>query len=124
MGTLGLLGLLLAAVGLHGVMAYTVARRTREFGVRIAVGATRWRISCMVAGESFRLILTGSALGIATVLLVTKPLAMFLVPGLSPADPWSLVAVIVVLGTSGLAATLGPVRRALAVDPVASLRHD
>jgi ABC-type antimicrobial peptide transport system permease subunit len=124
MGTIGLLGLLLAAVGLHGVMAYSVARRTRELGVRIAVGATRGDISRMVVLDSARLILFGSAIGVAIALFVTRPLAMFFVPGLSPSDPASFLAVLIALGATGLAATLGPTRRAITVDPVASLRYE
>ncbi|MGH9720260.1 MAG: ADOP family duplicated permease [Bryobacteraceae bacterium] len=124
MGTIGVLGLLLAAIGLHGVMAYSVARRTRELGVRIAVGATSGKISRMVIGESARLLLLGSAIGVGVALLVTRPLAMFFVPGLSPADPASFSAVLIVLLGTGLAATLGPVRRAVAVDPVTSLRYE
>jgi predicted permease len=124
MGTIGLLGLLLAAVGLHGVMAYSIASRTRELGVRIAVGATSAKISRMVLVEAARLLLIGCAAGVAIALFVTRPLAMFFVPGLSPADPASFSAVLVVLGVAGLAATLGPVRRATAVDPAACLRYD
>jgi hypothetical protein len=124
MGSIGILGLLLAAIGLHGVIAYSVARRTREFGVRIAIGASGREISRMVIAESARLIAFGSAIGVAIALLVTKPLAMFFVPGLSSADPASFAAVLVVLAISGMAATLGPVRRAVTVDPASSLRYD
>jgi predicted permease len=124
MGTIGLLGLLLAAVGLHGVMAYSVARRTRELGVRIAVGATKGDISRMVVLDSARLMLFGSAIGVAIALLVTRPLAMFFVPGLSPSDPTSFSAVLIALAATGLVATLGPVRRAITLDPVASLRYE
>ncbi len=124
MGAAGLLGLLLAAIGLYGVMWYSVERRTREIGVRMAIGASSREISRMVLGESARLILWGSTIGIAIALWVTRPLAMFFVPGLSPADPLSFSAVVVVLGAAGLLATLGPVHRAVSIDPMSSLRHE
>ncbi len=124
MGTIGLLGLLLAAIGLHGVMAYSVVRRTRELGVRIALGATSAKILTMVTLESARLMLFGLVTGVAVAVFVTKPLAIFFVPELNPTDPVSFLAVLVVLGATGLAATLGPVRRAVTVDPVASLRYE
>ena len=124
LGTVGLLGLMLAAIGLHGIMAYSVLRRTRELGLRIAIGATPASICRMVALESGRLILTGSIIGVTVALLIARPLAMFFVPGLSPADPASFVAVLVVLGATGLIATVGPLRRASAIDPVTSLRYE
>jgi putative ABC transport system permease protein len=122
MGTIGILGLVLAIVGLSGVMGYTVARRSREIGVRVAVGAGRGDISRMVLGEAAKLVAYGAAPGLLIALFVTKPLAMFLAPGLSPADPLSYGAVVAVLAAAGLLGTLGPLRRALAVDPVISLR--
>ena len=124
LGTVGLLGLMLAAIGLHGIMAYSVLRRTRELGLRIAIGATPASICRMVALESGRLMLTGSIIGVTVALLIARPLAMFFVPGLSPADPASFVAVLVVLGATGLIATVGPLRRASAIDPVTSLRYE
>lgn len=124
LGSIGLLGLILAVVGLYGVMAYSVARRTREIGVRIAVGATSRDVSRMVFGDSARLILIGLAIGLAIAFFVTKPLTMFLIPGLSPSDPLTYFVVMLVLTGAGLIATLGPVQRALAVDPAASLRYE
>lgn len=124
LGSVGLLGLLLAGVGLYGTMLYSVARRTREIGVRMAIGATRGDIMRMVLKESARLIVIGSAFGLFTAIFVTKPLAMFLVPGLRTSDPLSLMAVVVVLGATGLVASWGPVRRALRIDPMTSLRYE
>lgn len=124
LGTIGLLGLLLAVIGLYGVIAFSVARRTREIGVRIAIGATRRQISTMVIVEALKLIVVGSAIGIAAGLFVTRPLAMFFVPGLSPADPLTYFTVVLVLAAAGLVATWGPVRRASSVDPVACLRYE
>jgi putative ABC transport system permease protein len=124
MGGTGILGLLLAAIGLYGVTAYSVARRTREIGVRIAMGATRADIARLALMESAQLLLIGSAAGLLVAFFVTKPLAMFLVPGLGPGDPLSFASVVLFLAATGLVATLGPVRRALRVDPALSLRYE
>jgi putative ABC transport system permease protein len=124
MGSVGGLGLLLAAIGLYGVTAYSVARRTREIGVRIAIGATRSNIARMVLMESAKLLLSGSAVGLLIALFVTKPLAMFFVPGLGSGDPLSLASVVLVLAATGSIAALGPVLRAIRVDPVISLRYE
>ncbi|MGH9160809.1 MAG: ADOP family duplicated permease [Vicinamibacteraceae bacterium] len=124
LGSSGLLGLLLAAIGLHGIVAYSVTRRKPEIAVRIAVGAGSARIARMVIGEAAKLIAVGSIAGLAIAALVTRPLAMFLVPGLSPTDATSFALVLAVLAGAGLLATLGPVRRALLIDPVVSLRSE
>jgi putative ABC transport system permease protein len=124
MGGAGLFGLLLAAIGLYGVTAYSVARRTHEIGVRIAMGATKTHVARLVLVESARLLLIGSVVGLFIAFFVTKPLAMFLVPGLGPGDPLSFASVIVFLATTGVIATLEPVRRALGVDPALSLRYE
>lgn len=123
-GAIGLLGLILAAIGLYGVLAYSVARRTREIGVRVAVGANRSDVSRLIFMDSARLIVVGSAIGLFAALLVTQPLAMFFVPGLSPRDPLTFTVVVVVLAVTGATATMGPVRRALSVDPVTALRYE
>jgi putative ABC transport system permease protein len=124
MGGIGVLGLLLAAIGLYGVTAYSVARRTREIGIRIAIGATRRDIVRMVLSESARLLLTGSAVGLFIAFFLTRPLAIFFVPGLHAGDPLSFASVVLILAATGIAATLGPVRRAVRVDPVTSLRYE
>ena len=124
MGGIGLLGLLLAIIGLYGVLAYSVARRTREIGIRMAIGASPGDVSAIVLREFARLLITGIGIGLATALLVTRPLSMFFVPGLRASDPASLAAVIAVLGLTGLLAALGPVRRALRVDPLQCLRYE
>ncbi|HEX4166947.1 MAG TPA: ADOP family duplicated permease [Bryobacteraceae bacterium] len=122
LGSIGVLGLLLATIGLYGVMAYAVAQRTRGIGIRMAIGATRGNISRMVLHDAVKLMLTGSAIGLFTALLLTKPLAMFLVPGLKPADPLSFATVLIVMIFTGLVAASGPVRRAVTVDPNRALR--
>lgn len=124
LGGIGVLGLLLATIGLYGVMVYSVSRRMREIGVRLALGADRRDIAFMVLTSAARLILIGSAVGLLCAFFLVKPLAMFLVPGLHPSDPVSFVAVAALLGLTGLAAAWGPARRAAAVDPMTSLRYE
>ena len=124
MGSIGALGLLLAIIGLYGVLAYSVARRTREIGIRMAVGASPKDVSVMVLGEFARLLITGIGIGAGIALIVTRPLSMFFVPGLSASDPASFGAVIAILGITGVLAALGPIRRAWGVDPLQCLRYE
>jgi predicted permease len=124
LGIVGALGLGLAAVGLYGVMAYAVTRRTREIGIRLAIGASRGTIARLVIREAAWMVGIGALIGLALALLLTRPLATFLVPGLTPADPISYAGVLVVLLATGLAATAGPVLRALRVPPMESLRAE
>jgi len=124
MGSTGVLGLLLASIGLYGVMAFSVARRTREIGVRVAIGASRADIARMVLGDSARVTLGGIAAGLLVAVLVTKPLAMFLVPGLKPGDPVNFLVVALAMFATALAATWGPILRALKIDPASALREE
>ena len=124
MGSIGALGLLLAIIGLYGVLAYSVARRTREIGIRLAIGASPGHVSKIVLGEFVRLLAAGIAIGLAVALFVTRPLAIFFVPGLTASDPASFAAVIAVLAGTGALAAVGPLRRALGVDPLRCLRYE
>jgi predicted permease len=124
MGSIGALGLLLAVIGLYGVLAYSVARRTREIGIRLAIGASPGHVSKIVLGEFFRLLAAGIAIGLVAALLVTRPLAIFFVPGLTASDPASFAVVIAVLAGTGALAAPGPLRRALGVDPLRCLRYE
>jgi len=124
MGSTGILGLLLASIGLYGVMAFSVARRTREIGVRVAIGASRTDIARLLLSDSARMTLGGIAAGLLVALLVTRPLAMFLVPGLKPGDPLNFLVVALAMGGTALAATWGPIVRALNIDPNAALREE
>jgi putative ABC transport system permease protein len=112
---------LLAAVGLYGVLAHSVARRTREMGVRIALGASRSRVLRTILGDGFRLAVVGLAVGLLPGLAVTRilPAALFGVGGLSS---WHVGAVVVVWLGVALGACLPPARRAAGVEPVAALR--
>ncbi|MCX6605170.1 MAG: ADOP family duplicated permease [Acidobacteria bacterium] len=122
MGSIGALGLLLAVIGLYGVLAYSVMRRTREIGIRMAIGASPWDVTRLVLREFGGLVVAGMGIGLVVTVLVTRPLAMFFVAGLSGTDAGSLGTVVAVLGVTGLLAAVGPVRRALRVDPVECLR--
>ena len=122
MGGIGALGLLLAIIGLYGVLAYSVARRTREIGIRLAIGASPAQVSKIVLSEFVRLHAAGITIGLAIALFVTRPLAMFFVQGLTASNSASFAVVIAVLGGTGALATIGPLRRALSVDPLRCLR--
>lgn len=124
MGSTGMLGLLLAAIGLYGVMVYSVSKRTREIGVRIAIGARPADIARMVLIDSAKLVAAGSVIGSAVAFFAAKPLATFLVPGLKPSDPLSFLAVVAVLALTGIVASWSPMRRAASIDPMTSLRQE
>ena len=119
----GALALLLAAVGLYGVMAYTVSRRTHEMGIRMAMGASSWEIRRMILRESGRLIASGLVLGLLGAAAVTRYLETQLY-GVSPTDVPTLLAAVAVLAAAGMAASYLPARRATRVDPMVALRAD
>jgi predicted permease len=124
LGSMGGLGLLLASIGLYGVLAFTISRRIREIGLRMALGASPRTVLWMVFRDSLLLVSVGITIGLGIALVATQPLAMFLVPGLSPTDPLTFVAVIALLGAVAVAATIGPALRALHVDPMIALRYE
>jgi putative ABC transport system permease protein len=115
--------LTLAAVGLYGVMAHSVAQRTQEIGVRMALGARRAHIVGLVAREGAFLTAGGLLIGIAVALAVSRLLAGMLYE-VSPNDPLALVAAAVLLGAAAVLATAVPVRRAMRVDPMQALRDE
>ncbi len=120
---LGLLALLVASIGLYGLVAFAVARRTREIGIRMAVGASGAAVQWMVLRESLAVLGLGLALGVPAALAATRPVASMLF-GLSPADPATVMATAVVLVTITLAASYFPARRATRIDPVEALRNE
>lgn len=124
LGSVGVLGLVLAAIGLYGVLLYSVSRRTREIGLRMALGATPVHILQTVGLHTAILVATGALTGIVLAVFAMQPLALFLVPGLSTFDPTAFVAVIGVLFLTAFAASLAPALRALRVDPISALRYD
>jgi putative ABC transport system permease protein len=117
------MALLLAAAGLVAVIAHSVAQRTREIGVRVAIGAAPRDIRRMVAVEGLRPVMLGVALGIASATAINRMIASQLV-GVAPDDPTVLGAVAAMLLVTALAACSVPIRRALRVDPSIALRHE
>ena len=122
-GMLGGLGLFLAATGLYGVLAYAVGCRTREIGIRVAMGAQRHDVLGLVLRHGLRLTVAGALLGVAVALAATRVLRGILY-GVSASDPWTFAAVTAVLLAAAAAACYLPARRALAVDPLSALRHE
>ena len=124
LGSMGLLGLALASIGLYGVLLYSVSRRIREIGLRMALGATPGGILGLVLRQSATLAAVGIAIGMALAVFAVRPLAMFLAPEVRPTDLTNFVVVGAVLALVALAATVAPAVRALRVDPVVALRHE
>jgi ABC-type antimicrobial peptide transport system permease subunit len=122
-GFFGGLALLLAAVGLYGVVAYGMARRSREIGIRIALGARRGKVLRMMLGDALVLVVAGLAIGIPAALFAARTVSKVLF-GVKPADPLTFVATAIALLAVGLAAALVPARRAASIQPVQVLRQD
>jgi putative ABC transport system permease protein len=117
----GGLAALLAGVGIFGVLAHATVQRTREIGIRIALGSTRLAICVLVLKETLRLGAVGVLVALPCAVLLGRMLHSQLF-GVSAADPWTLAGVVLVMGLIGLSATLIPARRAASIDPVQALR--
>jgi predicted permease len=122
-GAFGLLALVLAAIGLYGVMAFHVVRRTREVGVRLALGASRREVLMLVIRQGMRLVATGLAIGLAVAAMVTAPMSGLLF-GVSTRDVAVFLGVPLLLIPIGLMACYLPARRAMAIDPAIALRAE
>ena len=119
----GLLALILACIGIYGIMTYTVSRRTNEIGIRMALGAQAGRVLRMVLGEAWWLALVGVMAGVATALAMGHLIASMLY-GLKPYDPSTLVIAALLLIFTAVAASWFPARRAARIDPMRALRHE
>jgi len=119
----GALGLLLACMGVYGMVSYSVAQRTKEIGIRMALGAERIQVLQLVMSEGFRPILWGIAIGIVASAGVSRALSATLF-GLSPLDTVSFAGVSLLLTAIALLATWLPARRATEVDPMVALRYE
>ena len=113
----------IGCVGLYALMSYDVEQRTRELGIRLALGATSTNVVNLVLRGSAALVLPGLAIGVPLGIAASRPLAPQLY-GVQPDDPWTLAAVALVLGVVALVATLRPAQRASRIDPIALLRSE
>jgi ABC-type antimicrobial peptide transport system permease subunit len=123
MTVLAAVALVLTLVGIYGTMACYVAQRTREIGIRMAIGAERADVLGMVLRQGVTLTLIGVGAGALVSLAVTKSLSFFLF-GVSPFDPAAFVVVAATLLLAGLMATYSPALRATRVDPIRTLQHE
>jgi ABC-type antimicrobial peptide transport system permease subunit len=122
-GFFGALALLLASIGLYGVMAYGVLRRTREIGIRMSLGAQRAAVMWMVLRGSLAMVAGGIAVGLPLSLWLSRVVTTLLF-GVSPGDPATLVAAVLVLAVVAVLAGLVPALRASRVDPMVALRYE
>jgi len=120
-GAFATLGLVLASLGIYGVIAYAVTQRTREIGIRMALGATRARVQAGVMTRTLRLALLGVGLGTIASLAMARAIASLLF-GTDPADPITYAGMILLLGAVALVAGYLPARRASRIDPMVALR--
>jgi ABC-type antimicrobial peptide transport system permease subunit len=123
LGIFAAMALLLSCVGIYGVISYTVGQRTREIGVRMALGAQRGDVMRMVLREGLTMAFTGVAFGTVAALALARLIASQLFD-VSPQDPLTFAAIAIVLILAALLACYLPARRALRVDPVVALRYE
>jgi len=123
MGVFSMVALIIAALGIYGVMAYTVAQRTREIGIRMALGAARGDVQRLVVGQALRLTLLGAGIGLALAFALTRFMQSQLF-GIRADDPPTFAGVTLILALSSAAAAWLPTARAVRVDPVVALRHE
>jgi ABC-type antimicrobial peptide transport system permease subunit len=123
LGVLGVMGAMLSITGIFGMAAYSVSKRMRELGIRIALGAQRKEVLQAALGRAFKLLALGSAAGLLLGILATRVLS-FIVYQASPRDPLVLAGVVLAMSLLGLLATWIPAQRALSVDPSILLREE
>ena len=120
---LGVVGLLLAASGIYGVIAYFVSQRTQEIGVRMALGATPGSVVRLILSQSLRPVAVGAAIGVVAALAASRVLTAQLF-GVSRTDPLTTAAVVAVLAAVALIASVVPARRAASIEPTRALQAD
>lgn len=122
LGLFAAVALILAAAGLYGLVAYAVAQRTKEIGIRLALGASAGRVTARFALQGIALATLGAVAGAGAAALVTEVLRRL--TDMQPLDPWTVAGVVLVLGAVSVAATVAPARRAARVDPMRTLRAE
>jgi predicted permease len=122
-GVFSALALILASIGIYGVVSYSVAQRTREIGIRMALGASQRQVLRMVVGGGARLAVTGIVIGAAGALVLTQFIRSFLY-GVSPADPLTFTGISLILAGVAILASYIPARRAMKIDPNTALRYE
>jgi putative ABC transport system permease protein len=123
LGGFASIALLLAAIGIYGVMAYLVSQRTREIGIRVALGARPSSVVRLVVSYALALAAIGVALGVGAAVLLTRLITGMLFQ-VSPTDPWTFAAITIILIATAMLAAATPARRAARVDPMVALRAD
>jgi ABC-type antimicrobial peptide transport system permease subunit len=123
LGTFGTVALVLAGLGIYGVISYNVAQRTREIGIRAALGAIERSLLLLILDRGVRLTLIGLAIGVAGAIGLTRLLASLLF-GVGARGPLTMVSVGIILAAVAVMASYVPARRAMRVDPVVALRYE
>jgi ABC-type antimicrobial peptide transport system permease subunit len=120
---MGMMGAMLSVTGIFGMAAYSVSKRLRELGIRVALGAQKTQVLQAVLGRTVKLLAVGSGIGLLLGILATKVLA-YIVYQATPRDPLVLSGVVLAMALLGVVATWIPAQRALAVDPMMLLREE
>jgi putative ABC transport system permease protein len=123
LASFAVVALILAVVGIYGVMAYSVTQRTHEIGIRMALGARQSDVLGMIIGQGMKLAVVGLAIGVGAAWLATRAMASLLF-GVSATDPATFAVIAVILGVVALGACFVPARRATKVDPMVALRYE